>query len=98
MAQWLRTLLVPVDDLGSLQNAIDWAKKKAKVERENVVIYPKPDMNFVKLMGSINESVLFKLLSADDPAALGEEAVFVLQNMFDRDMVMARMYPFEVKL
>lgn len=55
-------------------------------------------MNFVKLMGSINESVLFKLLSADDPAALGEEAVFVLQNMFDRDMVMARMYPFEVKL
>ena len=87
-----------VDDLGSLQNAIDWAKKKAKVERENVVIYPKPDMNFVKLMGSINESVLFKLLSADDPAALGEEAVFVLQNMFDRDMVMARMYPFEVKL
>ena len=87
-----------VDDLGSLQNAIDWAKKKAKVERENVVIYPKPDMNFVKLMGSINKSVLFKLLSADDPAALGEEAVFVLQNMFDRDMVMARMYPFEVKL
>lgn len=72
-----------VDELGSLNNAIAFAAKKAKVSHYNVAAYPKKTSQFEQIFKNMDsEQITNKLLKTK----LGEEQFMLFQQITDPKM------------
>lgn len=89
-----------VDELGSLQQSIEWVAKKSKLDDNyDVVVYPRLSPNFWDLIASSGQFEMFadlsKTLSSETPDKSIQRSVF---ELITQRPVQARMMPIKVRL
>ena len=93
-----------VDQLGGLQDAIDYAAKAAKISgKENVVYYPEIEMSFMQLMSTMTQEAsgnvgLMRLMMSGDVAAYADAAHSAMDWLLRLKPLRAETAPMRIRL
>lgn len=87
-----------IDDIGTLETAIEWTKSEAKLKDANVVVYPEVQYNFMDMLSMMQNSLYMKLLNVTDPVEASRSLLNTINENFGGGRIMTQMYPLNVTM
>lgn len=87
-----------VDNIGTLEAAIEWTRSEAKLKDANVVVYPELQVNFMDMLSMMQNSLYMKLLNVKDPVEASRSLLHVMNEQFGGGRIMTQMYPLNVTM
>lgn len=87
-----------VDELASLQKAIEWTATKAKVKNYDTIVYPDVELTFLSMLGSISTMTKYMSLMSETDTDWTNRVLNIYDKIMSIDKTRASMPPIRLKL